>query len=143
MAEVSARRRAELQSAYEATNYRAGGPSGDILIVVGQPCHKLDGILRAMGLSQWAFVSAENPGSVRCSAQENRARHARLLDRLGILGYAYFPAWGEPAGTHWESETSVLILGIVRADALALAREFGQLAIVCGSVGETAFLQWC
>ena len=43
----------------------------------------------------------------------------------------------------WPLEISLLVVGITLDDARALGRQFGQLAIVAGRVGEPARLVPC
>lgn len=127
----------ELEAAYRATSYRAGSK---LELRVGEPNAALDELLAERGLLAWAYLTAFNPGSVALPAEENRARQTQLLRRLE--GYQLLP--GEAVGDDgtWE-EASVLVLGIGREDALSVAREFGQHAILCGTRGAPAELAWC
>ena len=76
-----------------------------------------------------ALVTAYNPGSVPRAAADNEAGHARLGRRLeGIAGRVVPGAGASPDGT-W-IEPSWFALDLLPADACALAREFGQNAIL-------------
>lgn len=134
---------AALRGAYEATTYRAILPSGDITIRIGKTCHALDELLSAFDVTSWAFVSAANPGSTLVLPAENDARHDALLERVRSLGFPWFPGWGEPDAPGWESEPSVLIIGIPCTRAVQLARVLEQNAIVCGERCGRAMLAWC
>ena len=118
-----------LDDAYRAALYVAG----DVVIRVGEPVPLA---------TEWAFVSACNPGSVKQSRNANKRRHRALsaaLDRAGHRDVTEGEARA-PDGT-WR-ERSVLIRGIARADAIALGRRFGQRAIVVGRAHDVAELVW-
>jgi hypothetical protein len=142
MTNVDSVRRSVLQSRYEATTYRAVPPDFPIRIRIGRVCPELDAMLADRGVSDWAFVSAANPASVPLGTDANRLRHGELMHCLERQPYALFAAEGWPDEPGWQAEPSVLILGMAYREALALARHFGQNAIVCGCRGEAARLEW-
>lgn len=128
---------AALDKAYRATHDRVGGA---FTLRVGERSGELDGLLADHGLTEWAYLTAHNPGSVTLPAAENRARQAALLARLAgrpiILGEAIAPS------SDWEPEPSVLVLGITRDEAIEIARAFGQNAILAGERGGPVRLVW-
>lgn len=125
----------ELLAAYARATYRVDLPSGAVFLQVSAPAPEIDRRLAAKGLSGFAFLSAANPGSVVLSDEENRRRHLQLGERLhalglsGIAGESY-----ETASGGWR-EASLLVCGIEREAAIALAREFGQMALLYGRIG--------
>lgn len=129
--------RAALHKAYRATHYRVGG---SFTLRVGERSEELDRLLAERGLTEWAYLTAHNPGSVPLSAAKNRARQAALLARLAgrpiILGEAIAP------DGDWEPEPSVLVLGLARDEAIEIARAFGQNAILAGGRSEPVQLVW-
>lgn len=129
--------REALDAAYRATTYRAG----KLAVRIGEPAPALDLLLADRGLDEWAYLTAHNPGSVALAPEENRARQKRLLARVAGHPVLLGEAVADDAGD-WAAEPSVLVLGIRREDALSLAREFGQNAIVCGQRGGAAELVW-
>lgn len=131
------RARPEIEAAYRATSYRVGS---DLVLRVGETSPALDELLARRDLGEWAYLTAHNPGSVALSDEENRARQSELLRR--VAGYPVL--LGEAVGDDgtWR-EASVLVLGIRPENALELAREFGQNAIICGTRGGVAELVWC
>jgi len=137
------RRMDELRQAYEATTYRAMLPSDEVAIRVGDVCPQIDDLLDDLGMRNWAFISAANPGSMVCEPAENLARHALLLEYVTDMGWRYFPGQGVPDDIGWEPEASALILGIEASVAVGVGRRFGQFAIVRASRGEPARLAWC
>ena len=129
--------RARLEEAYRKTTYAAGL---SIRLRVGEPHPFLDEMMGFRGLEEYAYLTAWNPGSGKLPDAENRARQddlkARLKGRhptIEGLATADDGAW---------SEESLLVLGISRADALALAREFGQAAILAGRRGGVPEIAW-
>jgi hypothetical protein len=133
-----------MREAFERTTYLARLPDGrSVRIRVGKQCAALDELLASHGASTWCYVTAWNPGARPLAAAENAARHEELLAALRLLGKPFFEGEGVPDDPGWEPERSVLVLGIALAEARALGRRFGQLAIVAGRAGERARLVAC
>ena len=63
-----------------------------------------------------------------------------LRAALARGGFDFAEGQSEPADGHEMSECSVLVFGISEGDAIALAKEFEQLAIVVGEIGHPARL---
>ena len=129
--------REELERAYRATTYRVGAR---LALRVGEPNAVLDLLLSERGLDEWAYLTAHNPASVVLAPGENRARQEALLGR--VAGYPLLLGEAVADAGDWPPEPSALVLGIRREDALALAREFGQSAILCGRRGGAPALAW-
>ncbi len=88
-----------------------------------------------------ALVTAFNPGTSRPCEAENQAANRRLEAEITRRGWLCFPARGrDAAATH--VEPSFAIPDISPEDALALARQFGQAAIVYVHGGRVTLL-WC
>lgn len=113
------------------------------MIRVGEACAELDALLRATDCTRWAYITALNPGSVRLSEDENRARQRELEDAIRHLGHPMFRGEGIGEDGSWPPEASILVLGIEQEAAVQLGRRFGQRAIVCGELGEPARLVLC
>ncbi|MEA3200684.1 MAG: hypothetical protein QOE90_2112 [Thermoplasmata archaeon] len=124
-----------LERAYRVTTYAAG----PLRLRIGEPNAALDELLARHGAATWAYLTAWNPGSVPRGETENRAAARRLLDRLA--GYPCIEGESVGDGGAWR-EPSVLVLGIRRDEALAIARDFGQLAFVVGERGGAPRLVW-
>ncbi|MBP9145993.1 MAG: DUF3293 domain-containing protein [Thermoanaerobaculia bacterium] len=130
----------ELRESYTRAVYRVDCKEGPILLRVGAASAALDRWLETQRASCFAFLSAANPGSVALPETENLRRHRLLVDRLGesglpaVAGESFDPATGG-----WR-EASLLVVGIDREAALALAREFGQAALLWGEIGRPVAL---
>ncbi len=136
-------RGARLREAYEATAYRVDeGPRGPFVIRVGARSADADALLMAAGVDAWAFITASNPRSVPLVAADNAARMSRLAQQLRDRGLAHYAGMGVGDDTTWPAEPSLLVVGLAESEALALARDFDQLAIVAGRRGEAARLVW-
>lgn len=132
-----------LKAAYEAAVYRVDeGPRGPFTIRCGELSPDADAIVSAAGAESWSYITAANPGSVPLTAADNAARMNRLETILGRRGLAFYRGTGGAGDASWIPEASLLVIGLDEPAALALAREFGQLAIVTGRRGEAARLAW-
>jgi hypothetical protein len=128
-----------LERAYRRTRYRVNAWELDILI--GQRHPELDRLLMEKGCAEWAFLSACNPDSLPLQRGENTRRTLLLQEQ--VQPWPYWAGQGIPMEPGWEPEDSFLIGGILLEEALAIARAFGQLALVVGTKGREASLVWC
>lgn len=131
----------ELRAAYRATDYVVFEPR--IVIRIDRRSIRLDRLLALRGATEWAFVSAWNPRSVPTSAARNRRQQNRLLRQLRAARFEALPGSGRPRNAIWDPEPSFLVLGVKRSEAVRIARQYGQLAIVVGKLGEPAKLRFC
>lgn len=138
-----------LEAAYRATSYLVHLPgTGAVSIRVDGPLP--DRLTGLAGDAPWAFLTAWNPGSIPQSRPANEAAMASLQARLKITpGLRVFHGTGHTdrntgrPGAAWQPEPSLWVVGITEADALALAAEYGQRAIVVGEGTGPARLAWC
>jgi hypothetical protein len=139
---VSGDRRA-IHDAYRRTTYRATIDGERVEIRIGERTPRLDALLRARGVSAWAFVTAANPYAVRLADEENARRHAELVRATRASGLDFVA--GECVGDDgaWPPEAGLLVVGIPEAAAIALARGFSQEAIVVGEARQIARLVFC
>jgi len=132
-----------LIDAYRRTAFNADTPKGRLSLRVGQRCLELDNLLTDHAVSTWAYVTAVNPGSMRPRDEENAARQRELDSVVASLGVTSYSGEGVADDGRWPPEPSLLILGIGRSDAVRLARQYGQLALVYGELGREAELVLC
>jgi hypothetical protein len=129
---------ASLDSVYRATTFRVETPKGHIDIRVGQKQPKLDTLLLRLGATEWAYVTGWNPGSRPVSADQNALAQDELLRLIRYRGFAFYEGDGIPDNEGWAPERSAWIAGISRREAAELGRQFGQNAIIVGSLGGAA-----
>jgi hypothetical protein len=130
-----------LWDAYRHTTYVVALEE-PILIRIGWNPRRLGRLLQTHNVSEWAFVTAWNPGSVALPAAENARRNEALA---ADLRRRWTLVEGQGAGDDGTAppEASFLVLGIGREAAVATARRYGQLAIVSGTLQTGAELVPC
>jgi len=134
--------RADLEAAYRRTTYRVRTACGPIDIRIGVRNGALDRVLDEHQVSEWAFVTASNPGSRPNSDDDNARRNAELETVLRKGGRQFLPGSGVPDMSGWQPECSYLVLGVDKPDAIVMAKRWGQCAVVWGTRGGTPELVW-
>lgn len=128
-----------LVAAYRAARYAVFSP-GKVLAVmrIGVPCPEMDDLLDAGGASSAAFVTAHNPGGIPAREEANALAFGELIRATDPerTGYKVYPGEGNDPEGEWKAEPSLLIVGILRAEAEALGRRFRQNAIVWVEKGK-------
>ena len=134
--------RASLQAAFLETAYHVVVADKTCILQIGQDHPEFDVILTQFGYSAWAIVTACNPGAKALSEQENVLRAERL--RLAALnqGWRVCSARNDARRGDWPDEPGLLLPGCGETQAEQLARAYGQLAFVCGEIGQRARLVW-
>lgn len=133
---------ASLDAAYRATSYVAHLPEVDEALRVDGCSAPLDAYLGKIGVREWSFISACNPGSRVLSDSRNRQRHQALIKAVNELRYLWLPAEGIPDEAGWKPEPSLIIFGIDLQNACALAAKFEQIALLAGAQGQPARLHY-
>ncbi len=85
----------------------------------------------------WAILTAFNPNARPQDAASNEAAQGEL--RLALAGFEWQP--GINGEGPW-TEPSLIVAGLPLGPALALGRQFGQVALLWGC-GRRAALVWC
>ena len=125
--------RSELERVFRSAMYSVETPLGVQQFRIGHHVEGLEGV-------SFAMVTGDNPGGVQRRPDENRGANERLQAALSRLDCVFTEGFSDDGhGQHQEQHFGVF--GITREDALALAREFGQAAIVWFD-GRTAELVW-
>lgn len=127
--------RTELEAAYARAVYRVDVPARPIFLRVGEASPELELWLAARGAQRFAFLSAANPGSEPLPEAENARRYRRLVERVGAIGLPAIGGESYAAASGGWREASLLVAGLEREAAIALAREFGQAALLLGEIG--------
>jgi hypothetical protein len=132
-----------IEAAYRATDYRVDdSPAGSFVLRIGEPSAAAGRLLAIHRQTEWAFVTAWNPGSVRLSDEENTRRMADLEQLVRLHGWRYYHGHGVGRDGQWPPEPSLLIIGISAADAVGLGAEYGQNAVVVGGADGIGRLAW-
>lgn len=127
-----------LVAAYQAALYEVDVTAESTLTLqIGETCDRL---LHAHGATTAAFLTAYNPRSRKQSAEDNAAAHRALLEAVARMGKVTLPARGRDPKGEWPMEPGLFILDLTREQALALARRFGQYALVWLESGAPAAL---
>ena len=134
---------AGLWEAYRRTVFVATMDGKTVRIHVDRTSPELDDLLKMRDVTTWAFITAWNPASEQLTRAANDARHERLKEELSRLKLQAFEGQGEPTGSDWAPERSLLVAGISVPDGVRLGRRYGQIAIVVGGVGGEARLLKC
>ncbi|MGE5492870.1 MAG: DUF3293 domain-containing protein [Actinomycetota bacterium] len=132
----------DLDQAYRATTYRVFLPGGAVDLRVDAANPALAAWLREEGVDEWAVVTAANPASQPLSPRKNAERQARL--EVSLLEEGFEPYAGENVAddSAWPVEESCFIPDISREEAVALAQQFGQNAVLWGEADGLPRLVW-
>ncbi len=118
--------------AYRQTHYRVEGRPSFILRI-GVASTELVRLYKTFHSESAAFITACNPRSQRLDAATNTSRHDRLTQDLSAAGRVFLPGVGEHPDIDWPGESSYLVFGLSRDEAIALGRRYEQNAVVwCG-----------
>jgi hypothetical protein len=120
----------ELRAAYLRCIYCVFTSAGELEIIVNTASSALDELLAVHGVAAAAFITASNPASRRLDDVANATRNEALLVDVEAAGFSYLRGEGRDPAGEWQSEQSLLVLGIATADATRLARRYGQNAYV-------------
>lgn len=107
--------------AFHSTIVRIDAPDGAVVVQPGVSHPQVPWTGLAHVITGW------NPGRL-ATAEENNAANITLEKTLRATGLEVFPATGDAIDGTW-SEESFAVVGMLRAQAVALGRRFGQLAI--------------
>ena len=125
----------ELEEAYHKTRYIVT----DIILCVDKTNAQLDDLLLKNNCTTYAFITAHNPLSKLLSENENKILHEQLISFIKKSEFNYLEGYGEGTGG-WPNETSLLILGMRKEEAIACGVKFNQKAIIFGQLKGAASL---
>ncbi|MET0820589.1 MAG: DUF3293 domain-containing protein [Aeromicrobium sp.] len=132
----------ELLAAYRGTRYAVIDVAGGTLAEarVGEHRPELDAVLDAHGAASGVFITAWNPRSVPTDDDTNAAAHARLASMLAgrdLVALAHAGFGQDPA---WRAEHGFFVLDLPESEALEIAVELEQNAVVVVRRGAPAQL---
>ena len=76
--------------------------------------------------TDWAVLTAEDPGAAKATPEQNAQRMAELKADLDALGVKY----QDVVGKYGDVQRSVIITGITEAQAAELGRKYGQESVL-------------
>jgi hypothetical protein len=118
--------------AYRETEYRVYATT-QFVLNVGIRSTELNRLHNRFGVCCSAFLTAWNPYSVVRDARDNATRQAALVARLHEQSLPFLSGVGQHPKGQWPAEASVLVLGLGRDQAIAVATRFEQNAVLwCG-----------
>jgi hypothetical protein len=126
-------------ASYLAAEYVVHDGERKIVVRIGQSNPELDTLLDAHNAHHGVFITAANP---RSESQPDAVNHAandrmrRIFDKRGLVA---LPHTGRATDDDW-TEPGFFVLDLARDDALALAAQFAQFAIVFAERGKPAKL---
>lgn len=135
-------RRERLDAAYRRTTYRATIDGRTVELRIGAPAPALDALLAGHGCCRWVWLTAVNPASRQLTDADNARRLQALGERLRRGGWPHWLASAAADTGDWPPEAGFLVGGIALPDAVALAADFGQNALVAADSGHPAQLVW-
>ena len=119
--------------AYRQTLYRVWAEPAFVLSI-GQYSLALARLHAEYGVASSAFITACNPQSRVLPPHENTLRQQALLEMVCENGWPSMAGVAQAASGSWPEEASLLVLGVGRQQACALAQSFEQNALVfCGA----------
>jgi len=131
----------DLVKAYYSTNYRIIKPR--IELKPGRICPQLDLFLEETGIHKWAVITASNPKSRHQSDKLNDLANRELKKKLVEAGKIYMELVAEAdPGSSWPPEYGFFTEVSSLQEAVKLAGNFGQKAIVYGERGILPSIVW-
>jgi len=119
-----------LVRAYREAIYIVNEGDEAISLRVGEASHELAKLMYLHKAQTAAVLTAYNPYSQPKSLEENESSQSKLKNALSLKSISCINAIGTDAKGDWDSEPSLLVLGISLQDAEILADEYGQNAFI-------------
>jgi len=132
----------DLEAAYRRARYRVDDGAAAIELRIDAASRAAADLLKRHGVSGAALVTGCNPGSQLASTTDNDRAQRALEAAVAAERLPWLPGAGLDPDGLWPAEPSLLVLGIGRCRAAALARCFGQAAFVWVGVDGVAVLVW-
>jgi hypothetical protein len=121
---------------YLATRYVVLDEAGPFPLTVGRHSGSLLRLQERHSVTCSAWLTAWNPASERRDDALNEAAQRELEDRVRAQGLGWLPGRAEDPLGRWPVEPSLWVPGLPADSACALARDFGQNALLL--MGEEA-----
>ena len=119
-----------LVKAYRKTLYCSFIDGEIVQLEVGKVSNNLAILLKQRNISTASFLTAYNPFSNSLTFSENEKLQNQLIDDVKSLGLHYFDGEGRDLDEKWQTEKSILVLGISQQQSEILADRYSQNAFV-------------
>jgi len=108
----------------------------EVTVSTHERCFEIDKLLAARGVTQWAYLTAENPQAHIQSQERNTHANTRLEMKLRRMNKFFLFGEARDPDKQWPAEKSFFIFDLNEQDAKILAKEFDQAAFLHGVWGE-------
>lgn len=132
----------ELESAYRANTYRIFLPTACCDLRIDQASELFRDWLEREAISQFAILTAHNPGAQLLDCETNMAQQSAMELELIEAGYEPYAGENVADAGDWPVEETCMIAGIGLAEATAAGAKYGQNAIVHGAADGVPHLVW-
>jgi Protein of unknown function (DUF3293) len=126
-------------ASYLATDYVVIDGGKEITVRIGESSRDLDALLEAHSARHGVFITAHNPRSEPQPDSVNQIANDAIRRIFAERGLVTLPHIGRSPDGDW-IEHGFFVLELARSDALSLAAEFEQFAIVLTERGKPAEL---
>lgn len=133
--------RAEVQAAYEATEYVVFGKD-EFVLKVNEYSAPLRLVYNDLGVKSVLHITAWNPFSRLLALEENRQRQALLFQTVTNSGLVFCAGFGRDPTGEWSGEEHLVVFGVDRDYAVRLAGEFEQNAVLWADESAVPELLW-
>ncbi len=123
----------QLLNDYLQTDYIVNDRGQQFVINIGKKSETLLELYKFNKLATCTFITAYNPGGQLATEKANQEYQRQLTSYLDSRETLYFNGEGKGRDNQWPAEPSLCVLGLTCGEAIGLAIQFGQLAIVWAS----------
>lgn len=120
----------QLLDQYFSTDFIVSDRDYEFVLNIGRASDNLLELYQFNKVETCAFMTAYNPDGKPVSDKENYQCQQRLIEDLDKRKIIYFKGEGKGRNSEWPAEPSLCILGLTCGEAIGLASEFAQLALV-------------
>ncbi len=132
----------DVQQAFNAAAYWVDGDDRALELKIGGPCPSdLSRWIARYSTTAW-LITADNPAATPLPEAINTARRDVLGSWVKTRQLAFRRCVNRDPSGDWPDEQALLIVGLEEGTARALARRFGQLAMVAIGVDRPIELIW-
>lgn len=119
-----------LRAAYQAAQYEFNADGRTYTLRVGEQNEAVPDFLKSHNATGAALITAYNPASLQLGQVHNTMANRALMSDLKDAKVQVFLGEGRDTAGLWPPEPSFLAVGIERSHAEALARKYGQYAML-------------